>query len=115
MTAPRRALPPAVYRPSPPVYRPLPPVSSVQARAAAPPLAGGARRLSPVASQSRRIIQLAREYPRHGGVNRGSGLTADAPSPYGLYHLHVIPDAEGLGLIDKVFVRFVGRRLATST
>jgi hypothetical protein len=111
MMPPKRPLSP------PPVYRPAHPTSILQPIRSAPAPAGlirsGAPSWHPVSAAAmprynRKTIQLARRFPT-SGVNPGSGLTPDTPSPYGRYHMHVIRDQEGLGLIDIVFIRFVER------
>lgn len=56
------------------------------------------------------LIQRVKDFDS-SGVSRGSGLTPTANGPHGKWHIHVILDGEGLGLIDKFFIRFEERNL----
>lgn len=53
------------------------------------------------------LVQRVRDYGT--AVPRGSGLTPDADGPHGRWHIHLIRDGEGLGLVEQAFIRLVDR------
>lgn len=54
------------------------------------------------------FIQRVKDFAS-AGVPNGTGLTPSKAGPHGKWHIHVIRDDEGLGLIEKVFIRFEER------
>lgn len=54
------------------------------------------------------VLQAVWDF-QSSGVSAGTGLTETQQGDYGKWHIHIISDDEGLGLINSVFIKFEER------